>query len=200
VRNRHVLLVQGNSKRQGGGTFLTGVMFDDAEPLTLGRPPTLDPEHTQERRTRLGRRDAPLSAGALPGNLHAVRNPWITDWRRRARRPQDRWVRALVKDLPELLVDRPGPSYAEPRMMKLAAAARVCRALPIQLRRQQRQVMSRLNKEGDGASGDSNGFWGGEVSAPSLGRRLACHQRVISCGPGQKSSQKSRLDLVSSDP
>lgn len=70
------------------------------------------------------------SVGAPKGNLSAVRNPWNTYWRRRALRHEDRWVLRLVKDyVPELIADKGGESnvsFAETKVMEVAAAARLC--------------------------------------------------------------------------
>jgi len=62
--------------------------------------------------------------------MTAAKNPWATYWRRRALKPADRWALALVRDyVPELVADKGGDanvSFAERKVMELAAVARVC--------------------------------------------------------------------------
>lgn len=71
--------------------------------------------------------------GGTPGNLNAVRNPWTSYWRRRALRPDDRWVLRLVEDyVPSLVADKGGDtevSFGQRKVMELAGVARVCWAL-----------------------------------------------------------------------
>jgi hypothetical protein len=67
------------------------------------------------------------------GNLNSSKNPWATYWRRRALKHQDRWALSLVRDyVPQLVEDRGGDaevSFAQRKVMELAAVARVCWAL-----------------------------------------------------------------------
>lgn len=69
--------------------------------------------------------------GGVAGNLNAVRNPWATFWKRRALRPEDRWVLRLVQDyVPALVADKGGDvSVAERHVAELAGVARACWAL-----------------------------------------------------------------------
>jgi hypothetical protein len=71
--------------------------------------------------------------GGQLGNLNAVKNPWATYWRRRALRSEDRWVLRLVEDyVPQLVADKGGPesvSFAQRKVMELAAVCRACWAL-----------------------------------------------------------------------
>ncbi len=71
--------------------------------------------------------------GAPRGNVSAVRNPWNTYWRRRALRHCDRWVLRLLDDyVPNLVADKGGEdnvSFAEHKVMEIAAVACACRAL-----------------------------------------------------------------------
>ena len=64
------------------------------------------------------------------GNLNATRHPWRVFWRRRALKPEQRWVLALVEDyVPQLVADKGGEdavSYAERHVIEIAATARVC--------------------------------------------------------------------------
>lgn len=73
------------------------------------------------------------SRGGQLGNLNAVRSPWNTYWRRRALRPEQRWVLRLVRDyVPSLIADKGGEenvSFAQLKVMELAAVARACWAL-----------------------------------------------------------------------
>ena len=68
--------------------------------------------------------------GAPKGNVNAVRHPWDTYWRRRALRHCDRWVlRQVIDYVPNLIVDKGGEgnvSFAEQKVMEVAAAARLC--------------------------------------------------------------------------
>jgi len=70
---------------------------------------------------------------SMRGNFNAVRNPWLTFWRRRALPPEKRWVLRLVEDyVPSLVADKGGPdnvSYAEMKVIETAAVARACWAL-----------------------------------------------------------------------
>ena len=71
--------------------------------------------------------------GGHPGNLNSTKNPWAVYWKRRALRREDRWVLGLVRDyVPELIEDKGGEdevSFAQRKVMELAAVARVCWAL-----------------------------------------------------------------------
>ncbi len=77
--------------------------------------------------TRFKRGGAPL------GNLNGVKNPWVSYWRRRALRREDRWVLRLMHDyVPSLVADKGGEAnvtFAERKVMENAAVARVCWAL-----------------------------------------------------------------------
>jgi hypothetical protein len=65
--------------------------------------------------------------GAPAGNLHGSRNPWRTFWQRRALRPKDRWVLALIEDyVPSMAADKPEATAAEANLMQLAAVSRLC--------------------------------------------------------------------------
>src|SRR5258707_346983 len=80
-------------------------------------------------RARPGRR----RKGAQPGNLNQTRHAWAVYWRRRALRPEDRWIAPLLGDYAAgLLSDKGGPegvTAAEARMVELAALARGCTML-----------------------------------------------------------------------
>jgi hypothetical protein len=77
------------------------------------------------RRTKRGR--------SLLGNLNGTRRPWAVFWKRRALRPEDRWVLPLLERYTAGLVDdKGGPdnmSAAELRMVELAQLARACSLL-----------------------------------------------------------------------
>lgn len=65
-----------------------------------------------------------------PGNLNATRNPWRVFWKRRALKPEDRWIAveaARYKDA--LLSDHPNPTEAERRAIELASESKACRLL-----------------------------------------------------------------------
>lgn len=65
-----------------------------------------------------------------PGNLNNVRNPHNVFWKRRALRPQDRWVATEVDAYRAgLLRDRPDPTEAEKRAIELASESKACRLL-----------------------------------------------------------------------
>jgi hypothetical protein len=71
--------------------------------------------------------------GAPKGNMNGARNPWALYWRRRALKPEDRWVLRLVEDyVPSLISDLGGEanvSFAQRKVAELAAVARACWAL-----------------------------------------------------------------------
>ncbi len=71
--------------------------------------------------------------GGQIANMNAVKNPWEVYWRRRALRPEDRWVLQLVHDYVPSLIDgrggRDAVSPAAERMAEVAAVARACWAL-----------------------------------------------------------------------
>lgn len=65
-----------------------------------------------------------------PGNLNSSRNPWRSFWRRRALRPDQRWLLPVLDGYQEqLLVDKPDCTAAERRLMELASTARGCTLL-----------------------------------------------------------------------
>lgn len=72
----------------------------------------------------------PRTRGGQTGNLNASRHPWRAYWNRRALKPAERWVLALVADyVEELVADKGGETEVtagERRVMETAAAARVC--------------------------------------------------------------------------
>jgi len=69
----------------------------------------------------------------MAGNLNASRHPWRVFWRRRALKPESRWVLRLIQDyVPEIVNDKGGPenvSAGEMRIIETAAVARACWAL-----------------------------------------------------------------------
>jgi hypothetical protein len=71
--------------------------------------------------------------GGQPGNLNQTRHAWAVYWRKRALRPEDRWIASLLGDYAAGLVsDRGGPegvTATEARMVELAALARGCTML-----------------------------------------------------------------------
>jgi hypothetical protein len=71
--------------------------------------------------------------GGMVGNLNAVKNPWASFWRRRALRPQDRWILPLLDAYAgSLVADRGGPeamTAGEAHMIEIARLARGCTLL-----------------------------------------------------------------------
>ena len=60
-----------------------------------------------------------------PGNLNNSKRPWRTFWRRRALRPEDRWILPTLERYPlGLLSDKPDASEAEKRCIEVAQIAR----------------------------------------------------------------------------
>lgn len=100
-------------------------MSDNTQRGSEGAPTPPAPARDARGRWLLGRRSR-----AMQGNMHAMRFPWRVYWRKRALRPEDRWVLALVADyIPEIVADKGGEAgvtAAESRLAELAAAARVC--------------------------------------------------------------------------
>jgi hypothetical protein len=74
-------------------------------------------------------------ARSLRGNLNASRHPWRSFWRRRALRPEDRWILPLLETYAAgLIADRGGPdsmSSAELRLIEVAQLARGCTMLAL---------------------------------------------------------------------
>lgn len=65
-----------------------------------------------------------------PGNLNHVKHPWGSFWKRRALRPEDKWIAVeAAKYRDGLLRDRPDPTEAEQRAIELASEAKACRLL-----------------------------------------------------------------------
>lgn len=71
--------------------------------------------------------------GAPIGNTNGVRQGWRSFWRRRALRPEDRWIEPILRDYSGALVaDRGGPdamSGAEAHLIQIAQLARGCTML-----------------------------------------------------------------------
>ena len=71
--------------------------------------------------------------GGMLGNLNASRHPWRAFWRRRALRPEDRWILPILADYSgSLVADRGGPeamTAGEAHMIELAQLARGCTML-----------------------------------------------------------------------
>lgn len=64
------------------------------------------------------------------GNLNAAKRPWRSFWRRRALRPEDRWIKSMMEAYSDgLLLDKPDASEAERRCIELAQIARGCSML-----------------------------------------------------------------------
>ena len=73
---------------------------------------------------------AKARAGAQPGNLNGSRHPWRAFWKRRALRPADRWVLALVENYEAgIEEDRGEISFAAARVIEIAKTAKVCSML-----------------------------------------------------------------------
>jgi hypothetical protein len=65
--------------------------------------------------------------------LNSCRNPWRAYWRRRALRPEDRWVLRLVEDYEARLAEDRGRelAFGETRVAEIAKTARVCQLLAL---------------------------------------------------------------------
>ena len=76
---------------------------------------------------------AKASAGAQPGNLNGSTHPWRAFWKRRALRPEDRWVLSLVANYEGGLEKDRGRdlSFAEARVVEIAKTAKVCTLLAL---------------------------------------------------------------------
>lgn len=60
-----------------------------------------------------------------PGNLHHARHPWRSFWRRRALRPEDKWILPVLEGYGAGLVsDKPLMTETEKRMAEIAQVAR----------------------------------------------------------------------------
>ena len=72
---------------------------------------------------------------SMVGNLNGTRYPWRVYWRKRALRPEERWVLTLVAGYGhDLISDKGGEegiTAGERRLVELAVAARVCWLLAI---------------------------------------------------------------------
>jgi hypothetical protein len=67
------------------------------------------------------------------GNLNASVHPWTSFWRRRALKPENRWVLAVMSDYEEgLKSDHPEMSEGEKRIAELASTSRACLLLVLQ--------------------------------------------------------------------
>ena len=68
-----------------------------------------------------------------PLNLNNCRHPWRVYWRRRALRPEDRWVLRLVEDYEARLAEDRGRDlgFGETRAAEIAKTARVCQLLAL---------------------------------------------------------------------
>ncbi len=68
-----------------------------------------------------------------PGNMNNARHPWRVFWKRRALRPEDRWVMRLVENYEESIEEDRGRdlSFAEARVVEIAKTARVCQLLAL---------------------------------------------------------------------
>jgi hypothetical protein len=65
-----------------------------------------------------------------PGNLNGTRHPWAVFWRRRALRPEDRWILPVLEGYARSLgSDKPNMSEGERRMAEIAREARGARML-----------------------------------------------------------------------
>jgi hypothetical protein len=65
-----------------------------------------------------------------PGNLNNARYAWTSYWRRRALKPEHRWVRAVTAHYErELLADRPDATAVEAGLIQVASLSRGCTAL-----------------------------------------------------------------------
>ena len=68
-----------------------------------------------------------------PGNMNNTRHPWRVFWKRRALRPEDRWVLRLVENYEQRIEEDRGRelSFAEGRVVEIAKTARVCQLLAL---------------------------------------------------------------------
>ena len=71
--------------------------------------------------------------GAQPGNLNNSQHPWRAFWRRKALRPEDRWVMRLVENYERGIEEDRGRelSFAEARVVEIAKTAKVCTLLAL---------------------------------------------------------------------
>ncbi len=59
------------------------------------------------------------------GNLNASRHPWRSFWKRRALRPEDKWILPTLEGYASgLASDKPGLSEAEARLIEIAQISR----------------------------------------------------------------------------
>ena len=65
-----------------------------------------------------------------PGHLHTTRYPWRTFWRRRALKPQHRWVLPVIENYASSLASEKGDlTQAEQRVIEVAQISRGCSML-----------------------------------------------------------------------
>jgi hypothetical protein len=84
-----------------------------------------------------------------PGNMNNARHRWRAFWKRRALRPEDRWIASEVARYEAaLLSDKPDASEAERRVIQLATEAKCARLLIWQTIRDADQGIIRKCKEG----------------------------------------------------
>jgi len=86
--------------------------------------------------TALAKVRKPGISRAMKGNLNSAKNPWRSFWRRRALRPEDRFVLSVVDRLAEFLInDKGGPqnmTAAEVVLVQNIQIARACAMLCMQ--------------------------------------------------------------------
>ena len=65
-----------------------------------------------------------------PGHLHNAKHPWRSFWKRRALKPQHRWVLPVIEDYATSLASEKGDlTQAEHRVIEVAQISRGCAML-----------------------------------------------------------------------
>lgn len=114
-----------------------------------------------------------------PMNLNHCKRPWEVFWRRRALRPQDKWiVPVLLGYAAGLAADKPDLSNAETRMVEIAQTARGATML----------ILAEAARKGFVVSGENGKGWDLAAGAKELARFLQVERQTLQAlGLGRRS-------------
>jgi hypothetical protein len=137
--------------------------------------------------------------GMGKGNLNASRHPWKSFWRRRALKPQHRWVLPVIEGYAnDLIAEKGDVTHAERRVIEIAQISRGCSML-ILAECANQGLMRKL----------PDGSWDLHVGAKELSRYLSTELKALGlvgldrrCAPVQtlESYVKERYSKRESEP
>jgi hypothetical protein len=123
-----------------------------------------------------------------PKNLNHCKRPWDVFWRRRALRPQDKWIGGVLgRYASDLAADKPDLTAGEERMIQIAQTARGATML----------ILAEAAQRGFIAPGKNGAAWDVAPGAKELAKFLQVErQALLGLGLGRRAKEIEGDDLV----